>query len=178
VVLAASARYSMPASDVIAVELLDGESYEGTPGTRAWRLTRFERQFIQLQAPEARLPGRPRVDALANGALLASDDPLLVSELHWRLGWVVAVLVLGLLAVPLARLSPRQGRHARIPLAILLFAVHAGLLTSGRTLLERAETPLALGLWWVHAAVVLLALAVLAAPGLQARGASRRARRT
>ncbi|HUG73228.1 MAG TPA: LPS export ABC transporter permease LptF [Steroidobacteraceae bacterium] len=176
VVLAARARYHMPDSDVIEVELLDGESYEGRPGERGWRLTRFERQLIQLPAPDARLPGRPRVDALGNGELLASADPLLVSELHWRLGWVVAVLVLGLLAVPLARLSPRQGRHARIPLAITLFAVHAGLLTSGRTLLERAETPLALGLWWVHAAVILLALAVLAAPGLYARVATRRVR--
>jgi lipopolysaccharide export system permease protein len=176
VVLAARARYHMPDSDVIEVELQDGESYEGRPGERGWRLTRFERQLIQLPAPDARLPGRPRVDALGNGELLASADPLLVSELHWRLGWVIAVLVLGLLAVPLARLSPRQGRHARIPLAITLFAVHAGLLTSGRTLLERAETPLALGLWWVHAAVILLALAVLAAPGLYARVASRRAR--
>lgn len=176
VLLAARARYTMPGNDVIVVELQDGESYEGRPGERDWRLTRFERQLIQLPAPDARLPGRPRVDALGNAELLGSADPLLVSELHWRLGWVVAVLVLGLLAVPLARLSPRQGRHARVPLAILLFAVHAGLLTSGRTLLERGETPLVVGLWWVPAAVVLLALAVLSAPRVYAHVTTRGAR--
>jgi lipopolysaccharide export system permease protein len=74
--------------------------------------------------------------------------------------------VLGLLAVPLARVRPRQGRHARVPLAVLLFALHAGLLTSGRTLLERGETNPMLGLWWTHALVIALGLAILGMPRL------------
>jgi lipopolysaccharide export system permease protein len=68
--------------------------------------------------------------------------------------------------VPLARLRPRQGRHARVIWAVLLFAVYAGLLSAGRTLLERGETPRYLGLWWVHAAAVLLAAVVLLLPRL------------
>jgi lipopolysaccharide export system permease protein len=47
---------------------------------------------------------------------------------------------------------------------VLLFAVYAGLLSAGRTMLERGDTPLPLGLWWVHGAAVLLALALLRAP--------------
>jgi lipopolysaccharide export LptBFGC system permease protein LptF len=35
---------------------------------------------------------------------------------------------------------------------VLLFALYAGLLTAGRTMLGRGELPLAAGLWWVHAA--------------------------
>ena len=48
--------------------------------------------------------------------------------------------------------------------AVLLFAVYAGLLSAGRTLLERGETPRSLGLWWVHAAALLLAAGVLLLP--------------
>jgi lipopolysaccharide export system permease protein len=67
-------------------------------------------------------------------------------------------------AVPLSHLRPRQGRHARVVWAVLLFAVYAGLLSAGRTLLERGETPRSLGLWWVHAAALLLAAGVLLLP--------------
>ena len=168
VMLAERARYVIaPAGDAIHVELLDGKTYEGMPGALDWRVISFRRQLLRLPAPRARLPGPPRLDMLGNRQLLASDQPRHRGELHWRIGWVAAVLVLGLLAVPLARLGPRQGRHARVPLAILLFAVHAGLLTSGKTLLERGDTPALLGLWWVPATVLLLALALLAWPRLR-----------
>ncbi len=169
VVLADRARYSLDAEGgAILVNLFDGEGYEGSPGALDWRLTRFREQLLRLPVPQARLPGRPRVDGLDNQTLLASADPRYAAELHWRIGWVVSVLVLGLLAVPLARLRPRQGRHARVPVAVLLFAAHAGLLTSGRTLLERGETNQVLGLWWAHAVVLALALAVLGMPRLGA----------
>lgn len=170
VVLADHARFALAAAgDVIDVELLDGQSYEGTPGRLDWRLTRFQRQRLQVPVPQATLPGRPRLDALDTRALLGARDAPRVGELHWRLGWLIAVPLLGFLAVPLARLAPRQGRHARVPLAVLLFALLAGLLTSGRTWLERGETPLELRLWWVHALVLACALLLLEFPRVLAR---------
>jgi lipopolysaccharide export system permease protein len=176
VIVAARARYALEeAGEAITVWLFDGESFEGTPGRLDWRVTRFARQRLRLPVPAVRLPGRPRVDVLDNHTLWSSAQPLLRAELHWRIGWVLAVIVLGFIAVPLARLAPRQGRHARVPLAVLLFAVYAGLLTSGRTLLERGETPAPLALWWVHAAVLLLALGLLGMPRLAARLARRHA---
>lgn len=174
-VLAERARYRIDAAARITVELEEGQAWEGTPGALDWRITRFGRQVLHLPAPDARLPGRPRVDMLDNRTLLASANPLHVAELHWRIGWVAAVLVLGFLAVPLARLRPRQGRHARVPLAVLLFAVHAGLLTGGRTLLERSQTPLATGLLWVPVVVAALAMLMLAMPQVVARLFHRRA---
>jgi lipopolysaccharide export system permease protein len=174
-VLAERARYRLgPTGDGITVELFEGQGYEGTPGALDWRLTRFRQQLIRLPFPEAQLPGRPRVDVLGNATLLASAEPLHLGELHWRIGWVASVLVLGFVAVPLARLRPRQGRYARVPLAVLLFAAHAGLLVSGRTMLERGETAPLLGLWWVHAAVLLLAFGILGLPRFAARVARRR----
>ena len=97
-------------------------------------------QTLRIPTPQATLPGRPRVDALSLAQLRASADPRFNAELHWRVSWVLITVVLGLLAVPLARLRPRQGRHARVVWAVLLFAVYAGLLSAGRTLLERGET--------------------------------------
>jgi lipopolysaccharide export system permease protein len=165
IVLADRAHYAVsPDNDYYRIELLDGESYEGAPGSGQWRVMRFEQQVIRIPTPEASLPGRPRVDALTVRELRASDDPRFFAELQWRVSWVLITLVLGLLAVPLARLRPRQGRHARVLWAVLLFAVYAGLLSAGRTMLERGDVPRSLGLWWVHATALLLGLGMLRLP--------------
>lgn len=170
VVLAKRAVHRIDAAGgAVEVELFDGDTHEGTPGGLDWRVMHFERQRLRLPMPRARLPGAPRTDLLGNRELLASTDPRQRAELHWRIGWVAAVLVLGLVAVPLGRLGPRQGRHARVPLAVLLFAVHAGLLITGKSLLERGDTPAWSGLWWVHAAVVALAVLLVGLPRLRAR---------
>ncbi len=164
-VLADRARYALSADNrSYTIELAEGHSYEGTPGEGAWRITQFRQQTIRVPTPQVTLPGKPRVDVLGNRALLASADPRLGAELHWRLAWVLNVVVLGLLAVPLARLRPRQGRHARVPWAVLLFAVYAGLISAARTMLERGDVPAVLGLWWVHAIAVALGLALLRLP--------------
>jgi lipopolysaccharide export system permease protein len=165
VVLADRAQYALsPDGSHYTIELASGRNYEGVPGAGNWRITQFRQQTIRVPTPQATLPGKPHVDVLDTGELLASGNPRLRSELHWRIAWVLDVLVLGLLAVPLARLQPRQGQHARVPWAVLLFAVYAGLLVTGRTMLERGDVPLVLGLWWVHAVAVALGLLLLCMP--------------
>lgn len=164
VVLADTARYRFAPGGYYLVELAQGQSYEGTPGAGDWRITRFHEQNLRIPVPEASLPGRPRVDALPVSQLRPATDPRHNAELHWRIGWVLITLVLGLVAVPLAKLRPRQGRHARVVWAVLLFALYAGLLSAGRTMLERGETPRLLGLWWAHLAAWVLAAGVLLLP--------------
>jgi len=78
----------------------------------------------------------------------------------------VITLVLGALAIPIARLRPRQGRYARVIWGVLLYAVYANLLISGRTLIEKGTVPAWLGLWWVHALVAILGLGIIKLPVL------------
>jgi lipopolysaccharide export system permease protein len=75
-------------------------------------------------------------------------------------------LVLALLAVPLSRLRPRQGRYARVWLAVLIFFVYYNLATTGKTWIARGTVPEVVGLWWTHVVVAALALGVILAPGL------------
>ena len=174
VVLARTARYALSADGrFYLIDLGSGRNYEGRPGGGDWRITEFARQQLRIPAPQTVLPGRPRVDVLGNRELLAATDARRRGEWHWRLAWVLDVLVLGLLAVPLARLQPRQGRHARLPWAVLLFAVYAGLLSAGRTMYERGEVPAWLGLWWVHALALALGWALFAGRRLRGGGRQR-----
>jgi lipopolysaccharide export system permease protein len=162
VVLARSARYRLaPDGDAWTIELADGRSYEGAAGAADWRITSFARQMLKVPVPRASLRGPPRVDGLTNRELLAGGGPRQLAELHWRIGWVIEVMVLGLAAVALARLAPRQGRYARLPWAVLLFGIYAGLLTAGRTMFARGELPTVAGLWWAHALAIVAILVLL-----------------
>ncbi len=78
-------------------------------------------------------------------------------------------LVLAVLAVPLARLRPRQGRYARIWIAILIFLLYSQLISVGKVWIARGHAPPYLGLWWTHAVVIVTALAVILGPAFITR---------
>jgi lipopolysaccharide export system permease protein len=149
-----------------SITLYDGERIEGTPGNNRYRIMRFEQQLIPVRTAESSARAQ-RLDEMQTMALLHSRDPKQVAELQWRMGVPVMTLVLTVLAIPLGRLRPRQGRYAHAWIAILMFALYANLALAGRTWLSRGLTPAGLGLWWVHAVFLAIALAVAAAPAVK-----------
>jgi lipopolysaccharide export system permease protein len=74
--------------------------------------------------------------------------------------------VLTLLAVPMGRLRPRQGRYAHVWMAVLVFALYANLALAGRTWLSRGVIPQGLGLWWVHGLFLMASLGAMLMPPL------------
>ena len=148
-----------------SITLYDGERVEGTPGNNRYRVMRFKQQLIPLRSPESTARTQ-RLDEMGTLALLRSHDPKLVAELQWRLGLPVMTLVLTILAVPLGRLRPRQGRFAHVWIAVLVFALYANLALAGRTWLSRGLVPNALGLWWVHGLFFAVGLAAMLGPAV------------
>jgi lipopolysaccharide export system permease protein len=67
-------------------------------------------------------------------------------------------LVLTLVAVPLSRLRPRQGRYARVGLAIVVYFVYSNLLSASKVWVEKGNIPPSIGVWWVHIAILALGL--------------------
>jgi lipopolysaccharide export system permease protein len=72
------------------------------------------------------------------------------------------LFVLGVLAVPLSRSSPREGRSARLGMALFVYIIYANLLSIARVWVERGVVAEWLGMWWVHAALALMAVLLLA----------------
>jgi lipopolysaccharide export system permease protein len=70
---------------------------------------------------------------------------------------VPSALVLMVLAVPLSRLRPRQGRFARIGYAVLAYFLYSNLLAATRVWIEKGDPGGQLGLWWVHMLPLALA---------------------
>jgi lipopolysaccharide export system permease protein len=161
IAVARLARHHVSQDGLLHTLVLEqGRRYEGVPGARAFRITEFAEHGIPVRLPEV-AGGSSDVELKSTRALLASSDLEERAELQWRLSIPLMAVVLTLLAVPLARLRPRQGRYARIGLAILLYFVYSNLLAAAKVWVARGVVPEALGLWWVHAALVALALLAL-----------------
>jgi len=150
------------------ITLYDGQRLDGIPGSTRYRIMRFDQQMIPIRTPDSTAHS-PRLDGMSTAQLLGSSDPKLRAELHWRLGLPVMTLVLTLLAVPLGRLRPRQGRYAHVWIAVLMFALYANLALAGRTWMAHGKSPAALGLWWVHGLFLLAAIGGLMLPKLARR---------
>jgi len=140
--------------------LYAGERYEGVPGSGEFRIARFD----ELGFP-VRLPGleqrAERIDAKSTVTLWSASNPPEQAELHSRFAAPLMTLVLSVLAVPLARLRPRQGRYTNIGVALLACFLYLMAARLGGTWLEQGTLPPALGLWWLHGLVLAIATFLL-----------------
>ncbi len=133
--------------------LVNGTRYEGIPGQANFRIIQFEQHAVRIDTQHSYRD--PRLRAIPSSELFGSDSLKEVAELQWRLAIPFSVIPLALLAVPLSRTSPRQGRYSRLFSAILIYIIYANMLGVARTWLEKGETPQVLGLWWVHGLMLL-----------------------
>jgi lipopolysaccharide export system permease protein len=141
--------------------LHDGRRYEGVPGTSDFRVMEFSEHGIPYRLPDVEAPDlEPR--AMQTSDLVSSNATLEIAELHWRFGIPLATLVLAVLAIPLSRSQPRQGRYGRLAIGLLVFIIYFNLLSAGKAWLEQEAVPIWVGLWWVHALMLLVALSMLA----------------
>ena len=141
--------------------LEDGFRYAGLPGDAEFSVTRFARHGVWIDTrPKARA-ARAR-SMLATIALFDSADTRHLAELQRRISSVVSIVVLGMLAVPLARSSPREGRYGRLFVAVVAYFIYSNTISIFENLLERGQIPAAVGAWPVHATVAALVLALLA----------------
>jgi lipopolysaccharide export system permease protein len=130
--------------------LYKGQSYEGVPGSGAFRITRFEelRYPITLPSPEdwgSRIEGRPTIE------LIGSADGHARAEFQRRMASPFMALILAILAIPLARSHPRQGRYSRMWLALVAYFTYQIVATVASSWVEKQTLLGNLGLWWVHA---------------------------
>lgn len=162
VALAERARHSVTADGMThTITLYDGERFEGVPGSPQFRIVRFAEHVVPIQVPTPSDVIK-NIEAQPTADLLGSTDPEKRAELHWRIALPSMCLVLTMLAVPLSRLRPRQGRYSRVWLAIVVYFVYSNLLSAGKVWLAHGTTPEVLGLWWTHVAIAALVFVFIA----------------
>jgi lipopolysaccharide export system permease protein len=142
------------------VVLHDGERIEGVPGQASFRRIRFVEHGIPVVVPAAG-GGRVGPERKPTAELLASSQPADIAELQRRLSMPVMVLVLAVIAVPLAAVRPREGRYARVAIAVLIYFFYSNLLSAAQVWIQKGQLPPEVGTWWVHALAAALGLALL-----------------
>ena len=129
--------------------LHDGFQVEGAlEGGLDYRLMRYASNEVRLPAGETRYdPTDPEVATTAQ--LLSDPRPAANAQLHFRLAPPLLTLAFALLAIPLARSSPRDARYGRMVMGFLAYLIGMNLMRVGTGWLETGRLAPALGLWWL-----------------------------
>jgi len=143
--------------------LRNGLRYQGVPGERNYQLIQYERYGVRAQTPPflARVKLKERV--LPSYVLWQQrhTNPAAAAELEWRIAMPISALLLAMLAVPLSRVRPRQGRYGSLLPAILIYIVYANMIFVGRAWVKNPAMVVGFSIAWVHAAFFVLFLVLL-----------------
>lgn len=137
-----------------------GYRVEGIPGQHDYQITYFEEYGSRLEDSKP-LDTEPKTDAISTQDLLDSDDLELQATLQWRLSIPLLVLVVTLLAVPLARTNNRQGRFGKLLPAIVLYFTYLVSLNAMRGAIESGSVPVSVTMLPVHFVYLSLAIVLL-----------------
>jgi lipopolysaccharide export system permease protein len=113
-------------------------------------LTSFSEMGVRIPDREISIDITVEEKAMPTMLLWQTGQAAHLAELQWRISLVLLIPVLTLMAVPLSRVSPRQGRFAKLVPAVFLYILYFGLLLVSRDLTAAGELPPVLGVWWVH----------------------------
>ena len=152
---------------------IPGASTRSAPPSGGWGASRGrsvlrKRHAVRIEAKAGEaFTGRRQIPATSD--LIGSGDPDHLAELQRRVSAAVSIVVLGMLAVPLARTTPREGRYGRLFLAVVVYFVYSNAISIVENLVERGVVPPMVGVWPVHAAMALVVLVLLLAQTTGAR---------
>jgi len=136
--------------------LEDGKVTDIAPGQLDVRVLSFARNDLRLPEPEFRKRKKAKINAVSSAELLNRGGAESIAELQWRLSPAITVIVLGLLAIPLAHSEPREGRGVRIVLGILVYIFYGNLLYLCRSWVIDGVLPAYIGMWWVHLVFLII----------------------
>ena len=106
--------------------------------------------WLPVESPQD--PGY-KVKSTSTLELSHATSPHEMAEFQWRLSSPVSMLLLALAAIPLSRSRPRQGRYAKMLLALVIYALYFNLLDVSRSWVEQGS---ASHIWWVPGLLALL----------------------
>lgn len=153
------------------IKFEDGRRYVGVPGGLDYRITEYKTYAILLETSEAVISVGKNLEPkyMPSAILFFSDNAKHKAELQWRASSVLSCLLLSLLAVLLSQLPIGERRYSLIFVSMLVYFIYSNLLGVSKTLLQRDEIPSIVGLWWVHALLIIILLVLYYMPQIKQR---------
>jgi lipopolysaccharide export system permease protein len=139
--------------------LSDGHRYEGSPGSADFVVHAFETHGVRIKKKVGEAAER-QLESMSMGELLDGGSHTHFAELQWRISMPLAAVLLAVLAVPLARTSPRSGKYGKLFTAVLVYFVYSNCLSIAQKAVERGELDPFIGVWPVHG-IMAIAVAIV-----------------
>ncbi|MEI6897255.1 MAG: LPS export ABC transporter permease LptF [Psychromonas sp.] len=134
--------------DGVWLTLLEGRRYAGIIGEGNFDNSQFARYEVHIANREVTEKKRG-AGALPTMQLFSVDDPKYQAELQWRFAIPLSILMITFLAVPMAKVNPRQGRYSKLLPALSLYLTFFLLLSTSRSLIEEGTLPV-MSIWVVQ----------------------------
>ncbi len=146
-------------NDRLALVLKKGKSYEGLYSKKETLTVQYFERF-EGYLPEIEASARKKDKSIfaPTSILLESDrleDQVL---LQWRIVVPFGVIVLGLLGLRLSKTAPREGRFAKLFIAIVLYVIYNQSLVTLRDGASSGGIPVEVALWPIPILFLLYAL--------------------
>lgn len=149
-------RIEMPNDAANVVDLVNGRRYEIYPGTPQYTQAEFESYRLRIESNKEAELASDEVEALPTGQLWKNrQDPVVASELGWRVFVPFAIVIALILSVALSEVSPRQGRYLKLFPALMIFASLIVALMAIKTRVSKAE----MGVWAYPLVLIIYAIA-------------------
>jgi lipopolysaccharide export system permease protein len=155
------------------IVLEDGYRYSGAPGSVDYTVYRFAKHGFRIDQ-ERTDTVKSKSNAKRTVDLIAGPHLAYTAELQWRISQPISLLLLGMLAVPLARTLPRQGKYTKLAMGIAIYFIYGNAVGVMQTFVERGTVSTVIGIWPVHVAMALVVGSLLYA---QSSGGAPRFRR-
>jgi lipopolysaccharide export system permease protein len=143
------------------IVLKQGREYEGVPGKADFKVSSFSEYKARL--PHANVSLKSDVRTAKTKVLwpINNKNKEKAAEIQWRLSVPIMVITLTLIAVPLSRVNPRQGKYAKLLPALIIYILYANMMFVGRDWIINGVIPTWLGLWWLHGTAALIGIGLI-----------------
>ncbi|MAZ39720.1 MAG: LPS export ABC transporter permease LptF [Legionellales bacterium] len=159
-VMSATTGYSKtdPKTKTQFVIATNGNRYYGSPGEKNFKVVNFSEYGAKVNTAQQ----KEKIDyeSMSNEKLwhLRHSQLKAMAELEWRISVPLSIPILTLLAVPLSRVRPRQGRYAQLLPAILIYAIYANMMFVAKDWVAHGKVSAYIGIWWLHVVLLLVAI--------------------
>jgi lipopolysaccharide export system permease protein len=170
---AAEGRYKIDKNGNRYLIMSNGERFEVDPGNAEFGHSSYGEYTVKLEdklvaQEDTEYEDQSTAQLLKDGSVAAKV------ELQWRLSLMIMVPIVVLMAVPLSKVNPRQGRYLKMLPAILLYLAYLSLMMAAKGAIEKGKVPEEVGLFWVHGVFLCVGLLLNYWPQMQLRRSKRR----
>jgi len=160
VVMASTGQILNAANGAQLLMLNNGRRYAENGNYQNYQVMSFDAYQMQIKERDAEGTNQD-YETLDTLELLKLNNAQASAELQWRFAIPLALPLLTLIAVPLSRVNPRQGKFARMAPAILIYLGYFMILMATKRAIGAERVPEWLGLWWVHFSLFLIGASLL-----------------